>query len=126
VDKVAITIGVLLIALGIGGYAGSGYVAPTALIPAYFGVVLAVLGVVVAVKPTARKHAMHAAAAIALLGALAAGGRLVVSLSHGGHDRLALFSLVSMTVLCVLFVILAVRSFIAARKARQAGAAGAA
>jgi hypothetical protein len=123
VDKVAITIGVLLIALGIGGYAGSEYLHPTALIPAFFGVVLAILGIVVAVKPTARKHAMHAAAAIALLGALAAGGRLVVSLSHGGHDRLALFCLVSMTVLCVLFVILAVRSFIAARKARQAGAA---
>ena len=122
-DKVAITIGTLLILLGIGGFAGSGFAAPTALIPAYFGAALAILGVVVAVKPATRKHAMHAAAAIALLGALASGGRLVVSLSHGGHDRLAIFSLASMTVLCVLFVILAVRSFIAARRAREAGAA---
>lgn len=122
-DKVAITIGTLLILLGIGGFAGSGFVAPTALIPAYFGVVLAILGVVVAAKPAARKHAMHAAAAIALIGVLAAGGRLVMGLAKGNPKPLAVASLAGMTILCVLFVILAVRSFIAARKAREAGAA---
>jgi hypothetical protein len=123
VDKVAITIGVLLILLGLGGFAGSETHAPTALIPAYIGAVLALLGVVVAAKPAARKHAMHAAAAISLLGGAMAAWRLVKALSAGTATNLQLVSFVGTTALCFLFVILAVRSFIAARKAREAGAA---
>lgn len=122
-DKVAIVIGILLIALGVGGFIGSGDVAPTALIPAYVGAILAILGIVVAAKPDARKHAMHAAAAIALLGFLAAAGRLISVLAQGKHPpALAAFSQAGMAVLCVIFVTLAVRSFIAVRRAREAQA----
>lgn len=68
--KLAIVIGVLLIAAGLAGYFGAGRVSLTALIPAAFGLVLAGLGGVGYWKPSGRKHAMHAAAAIALLGLL--------------------------------------------------------
>lgn len=122
-DKVAIAIGLLLVILGVGGFAGSEHHAPTALIPAYIGAVLAILGVVVAAKPAARKHAMHAAAAITLIGGAMAGWRLVKALSAGTATHLQLLSFVGTTALCFLFVILAVRSFIAARKAREAGTA---
>jgi hypothetical protein len=43
---------------------------PTALIPAALGLVIALLGAVALRGGAARKHAMHAAAAIALLGAV--------------------------------------------------------
>jgi hypothetical protein len=66
---------------------------------------------------------MHAAATVALLGFLAATGRLLSGLVSGRHPSgLALFSLVGMAILCALFVLLAVRSFIATRRARQAQA----
>jgi hypothetical protein len=118
-DRVAIVIGACLIAVGIGGFVASGNVAPTALIPAYVGVVLAICGMIVLFQPTTRKHVMHLAATIGLLGFLAAIGRPIAVLAHGGSPpALAMFSFVSMALLCGLFVILAVRSFIAARRAR--------
>lgn len=43
-----------------------GHSAPTALIPAYVGVVFVILGVV-GFKESLRKHVMHVAAALALL-----------------------------------------------------------
>jgi hypothetical protein len=66
---VTIVAGVILSAIGLFGYFGSPQEnpSPTALIPAGFGVVLIVLGIV-AHRASARMHAMHAAAAIALLG----------------------------------------------------------
>ena len=64
---VAVGFGISLLALGIGVYLASGRSSLTALIPAVFGLALVVLGLV-AKRPSATKHAMHAAAVIALLG----------------------------------------------------------
>jgi uncharacterized membrane protein len=99
----------------------------TLFIPAIFGVLLAASGAV-ALKDHLRKHAMHAAAAIALLGALLAGGRGASKLSGlseaiSSGNWLAPLSVWLMTLICLAFVALCVRSFKAAAKARREAAA---
>jgi uncharacterized membrane protein (UPF0136 family) len=69
--KITLIFAALLIVLGILGYVLTGSQHPTALIPTYFGIVFAILGLLVTFKPTTRKHAMHAAVTLALLGFLA-------------------------------------------------------
>jgi hypothetical protein len=112
---------VLLILVGVIPYALHP-VSMTALIPAFAGLLLAVLGAV-ALSPGARKHAMHAAVVIGLLGFLAAAGRLISGLASGKTPTaLGATSLGLMALLCGLFVVLCVRSFINARRERQAAA----
>src|SRR4051812_47021621 len=83
-SRLAILFGILLIGVGVVGYAmGGDHKSPTALIPAYEGFVLAVCGAIVLAKPETRKHAMHAAATVGLLGFLAAAGRLISTLIKG-------------------------------------------
>jgi hypothetical protein len=95
----------------------------TALIPSVVGLLLLICGTL-GLDERMRKHAMHGAAGIALLGFLAAGGRLASKLGDifaGNISRPLMFSIL-MTVLCLAYVLLSVRSFIAARKARNAQA----
>lgn len=114
--KVTIGIAVLLIAVGLIGYFES--FARTSLIPAYFGIGILIAGVI-ALNPAYRKHAMHGAVMLGLLGFLAAAGRLVNVLFSGAMpSALGLFSLVSMALLTLIFVVLCVRSFIEARRSR--------
>jgi iron(III) transport system permease protein len=74
--------GLLLIVIGVASYTLTGRTSITALIPAFIGAVL-VICALIARKESARKHAMHAAVAVALLGALlnarrrVRGGRLI-------------------------------------------------
>lgn len=117
--RITILIGVLLLLLGLGVYAATGMKSVTALIPAFFGLPLLVLGLL-ALRDAWRKHAMHAAALVALLGFLGALARplqLVVS----GRPLVVSAPLVSqflMAILCGLLVVLAVKSFIDARRRR--------
>ena len=67
-------VGLLLMIIGIGSYVLTGRTSVTALIPAFFGVVFVVLAYV-ARNEAARKHAMHVAVALALVGAIASLGR---------------------------------------------------
>lgn len=118
----SIAFGVILIVLGAGFYVGTGSASMTALIPSFVGIVFVLLGVV-GLKEGLRKHAMHAAAALALVGFIgtAAMGfpKLVKHLSGTEIERpVAAIEQSVMSVLCLLFVILCVRSFIAARRAR--------
>lgn len=114
-----ILIGDLLVVLGVLSYA----LAPqfganrsvTALIPAFVGGALSLCGAI-AFKPAARRHAMHAAVAIATLGFLAAAARYLPNPLP--PTSLAPFSLVAMLVLCGVLVVAGVRSFIAARSNR--------
>ncbi len=123
---VSIACGILLILLGIWGrwYTGvpESATSNTALIPAGFGIALVILGFL-AFKDSLRKHAMHAAAALGLIGFLAAVGRGVVSwsafLSGKAKNGDAALALLLMAVICGVFVALCVRSFIAARRARK-------
>jgi hypothetical protein len=125
---VSIASGILLILLGVGTYVllppnpETGHVSPTALIPAGVGLALLLLGVL-ALKDSLRKHAMHAAAVIGLLGFLGGGymgfGKLMVLLAGGEVARpAAAYESSAMALICGVFVILCVRSFIMARRNR--------
>jgi hypothetical protein len=118
--KVTVLIGVLLIVVGVGAFLASDPRATTALIPAYAGVPMAILGFF-ALKPNLKMHAMHAAVMISLLGFLMSAVVLVIRLVRGQGTTLGRFTLIAMAALTLIHVILCVRSFIAARKARQAG-----
>ena len=119
-SSLALLFGALLLLTGVGGYAA--FQTPTALIPVGFGVLLGICGLV-ARKESLRRHAMHAAAVVALVGFLpSAPGLLgIPDLLAGEAARPAAVILRSvMAVLCLGFLVVAVRSFIAARKARSA------
>jgi hypothetical protein len=123
--RITVAFGVLLVLLGLGAYFGSGSdsPSPTALIPAAFGLLLCLCGGF-AFRPAWRKHAMHVAAVVALLGALASSGRAVASLAKlaGGGDvkTRALGSVLIMAATCWVLVALCVKSFIDARRRRAA------
>ena len=115
--RITIAVGGVLIVLGLVGYfpdQGSW----TALIPAIVGVLLAILGAL-ALQPQWRKHAMHGAVLIGLLGFLAAAGRAISVLAGGEiHNPKSFSMLVAMAVVCGVFVGLCVKSFIDARRSR--------
>ncbi|MFK7884754.1 MAG: hypothetical protein AB8F26_11290, partial [Phycisphaerales bacterium] len=88
----------------------------------FFGIPIAGLGLV-AMNPKARKHAMHVAVILGLLGFIAPLGRLIPVAIKGELQMVAsTFMLITMAVVCLVFVVLCVRSFIAARKASVAAA----
>jgi hypothetical protein len=109
--------GLILIVLGIASYMLTGRTSLTALIPAVFGAVL-VICALIARSENARKHAMHAAVAVGLIGALAALGRGIPAALAGDATRPAVLSQLVMGVLLLIYVALGVQSFIAARRAR--------
>lgn len=103
--------------LGVASYTMTGRTSVTALIPAFFGAVL-VICALIARKEAVRKHAMHAAVAIGLIGALASFGRGIPAMISGGANRPAVIAQIAMGVILLVYVALGVQSFIAARKAR--------
>jgi|SRR5688572_2596701 len=113
-----IVFGLVLTALGLAGYLLTGGVSVTALIPAFFGIVLLVLGFLARAEAM-RKHAMHAAAAVGLIGFI---GALMSLLRAPMETRSAManVSQITMLLLTGVFVILCVNSFRAARRARAA------
>jgi uncharacterized membrane protein len=118
----AVAFGVLLCALGAWGYLGAEeeHRSVTALIPAFVGIALVLLGLL-AFREAWRKHAMHAAAALGLLGFVAAGVRVGMKLARDGNlEGRAAMATTGMALLCAVFVALCVNSFIAARRARRA------
>jgi hypothetical protein len=89
----------------------------TALIPAGLGVVFVVLGLL-ARNDHLRKHVMHAAAALGLLGFLGAVIGFVMGSRAATVKPLALGCQAAMALICAAFVGLCVNSFIQARRAR--------
>lgn len=123
--KIAIGMGVLLVAVGILGAVSSvqhGGNAKTALIPFYVGDIFILLGVLSLVKPTLRKHMMHGLAVVSLLGAVAS--IVPIAIRWSSMKPMAQFSVAAMLLLCVITLALCIKSFIDARRARQATAAG--
>jgi len=110
--------GLVLIVLGIASYTMTGRSSVTALIPALFGAVF-VICALVGRNEAARKHAMHAAVVVGLIGAVAALWRLVPTVMRGEFTNpMASASQAIMAALLIVYVALGVQSFIAARKAR--------
>lgn len=111
-------VGALLVVLGGYAYTQSVVRSAMSLIPAFLGALFIVLAFV-AGRENLRKHAMHGAAALALVGLLAGIGPLAM----GGTRRfppLMIYSTTAMSVLCGIFLVFAVRSFVAARRGRTA------
>ena len=116
----ALLVGVILVAIGLGTFVGTGAHAPTALIPAALGVLIALAGLL-ARTPRLRMHAMHVAVLVALLGALGCvpGLLRLPALLGGTAERpVAVVAQVLTFVVCLAFVAIAVRSFIEARRSR--------
>ena len=112
--KTTILFGALLIITGLVGYLGTGSEQKTALIPAAFGIVILICGLLAA-NESRRMMAMHIAVFFGLLGAIG----VVPVLLKEGQPQAAFISKVVTLILCVIFVGLCIRSFIAARKARE-------
>ncbi len=110
--KPTLVFAALLIALGLGAFVFSG--SPTALLPAYPGLLLAILAGLALAFENWRRHLMHAAAVVALLGALAPAVTLGIRAAQMG--ALALTVNLGMLLLCGGLLALMVRSFIAARR----------
>ena len=117
-----IVFGILFIILGVGGFVATGSEHKTALIPAAFGVAYIVCGVL-ARKDDMRKHAMHGAAMLGLLGALVPIPGVIKFFKMISGETIerpqAAIAQTIMSVLSFVFVALCVRSFIAARRARE-------
>ena len=75
---ISVAVGTLLVIQGFGFYIGTASKSVTALIPACVGLPILVLGIL-AFRQSARKYAMHAAAALATLGLLAAVARIATA-----------------------------------------------
>jgi hypothetical protein len=122
VARITIGFAVLLILLGIIGFVATGSIHYTALIPTWAGLVFLLLGVL-ALRDNLRKHAMHAAALLAVIGFAATAGGLVGTgrwMMGQQVERLpAQISKGVMSLLCVVYVALCVRSFLDARKKRR-------
>lgn len=118
--KLSITIGILLILLGILSYVLTGAASATALIPSFFGIVFVGLGLWGQNKESMRKHAMHAALLLAILGVGGSFGGLLemIKMIGGATPQRPEASIAQgiMALICIFFIIAGVRSFIEARK----------
>lgn len=119
--KVTLIFAVLLAALGLVGYVGTGSVHPTALIPLWIGLALGLFGFL-AISPNEgrRKLFMHVNVTIALLGFLGSAVEAIRGYVHAQAagvepNQIALASKVTLAGLLFIYIVLCVRSFIAAR-----------
>ena len=122
-SKITILFGALLCVLGVGFYVGTGQTSVTALIPSFLGLVFILVGAL-GLKPNLHKHAMHAAAVLALLGFLASLRGVfgfVKILSGAEVERpYAIYEQTVMGLLCLIFTGLCIKSFIDVRRKREA------
>lgn len=118
--KISITFGVILILLGLISYFGISSESITALIPAFLGIPVLILGII-ALNEKYLKHAMHAATILILLGFVGTTIRVLPVIFSGDEIKNpdAVKVQLVMTLICLAFLILAVKSFIDARRARK-------
>jgi len=119
--KITLIFSALYIVLGVAAFFLTGAVHKTALIPAYFGMVLLILGLL-GQKENLRKHVMHAALLVVLL-ALFGTARSLLKLPlafDGTAERpFAIYAQAATAVLSISFLALGIRSFILARRSRS-------
>jgi hypothetical protein len=121
VPAITLTFGLALVVLGLAGYGLTGATSLTALIPAAFGLVLVVSGLL-ARNVRWRMHAMHAAVVVALLGFLGSfrGLLQIGAVVDGSAARpAAVVSQSLMALLTLVYITMAVRSFVSARRSRR-------
>ncbi len=118
--QVTLVIGILLTLLGVISYFLSGGASLTALIPSVFGVIFIALAQV-AKKESVRKHTMHFAVGLAMVGFLGVAVRAFVPfaamLGGGQVDHPgAVIAQIIMAVLCFVLLAYGIRSFVEARR----------
>jgi hypothetical protein len=122
----SIVIGLGLLLIGLQGYFDFGGVlgvkehSPTALIPAGIGAILIVCGIL-SRDDRLRKHVMHLAALVGVLGFFGALFRPVQALVRDGTVDLQAVPVrlqLMTALLCLVFVVMCVQSFVAARRGR--------
>ncbi len=114
--------GAILILMGVGSYLAT-MKSFTALIPAVLGLIILVCGIL-AQNEAKRKHAMHSAAVVAVIGFFGSCMRGVPAVLSGKplEHPIATAMQCATALLCVIFLALCIRSFKAARLARAANA----
>ena len=116
--QASVIFGGLLVMLGAVGYVATDMVSLTALIPAAFGLVIILLGMI-AYDASRRRLAMHVAMGVAVLGILGSASGLVdaaQALGSGATPGAAAISRALMALILVVYLVLGVRSFMAARR----------
>jgi hypothetical protein len=106
--------GLLLLALGAGGYFG---IAPElkTIVPGVCGIALLSMALVAAVKGSLRKHAMHAATLVALVGLLVNAFGTADLIRRVFAEPLQVIQFVA-ALLCATFLGMSIKSFIDARR----------
>lgn len=123
--KMTIVVGGVLIVLGLIGFGATGSTHPTSLIPTWFGMALAILGLLARTEDARKRMLwMHIAVTVGLLGFLFPGVMATMAWvkAHGGAlaRPAATEEQAAMAVVCLVFVAMCIRSFIAARRGRNA------
>jgi hypothetical protein len=117
--KAAMLFGVIFIILGLVAYVGISSESITALIPAFLGVPMLILGWL-ALNEKYLKHAMHGAAVLTLLGFGGTVGGLIKFFRMIGGEQFERGSAITvqalMSLLCFIFLVLAIKSFIDVRR----------
>ena len=120
--KLSVVFGLILIILGLISYLGISSESITALIPAFLGVPVFVLGLL-ANSEKYLKHSMHSAAVLMLLGFGGTVGGLIKFFRMLGGEVFERPSAITiqaiMAVLCLIFLIFAIKSFIDARRGKK-------
>lgn len=119
---ISIVFGILLSALGLGAYVGTGSESVTALIPAFLGAPILLCGIIAGIFSKARMHVMHVAALLGLLGTVPLAMSLpkVGTLIAGTAELpFATTMQLAMGTISVVFLAFCVKSFIDARRARK-------
>jgi hypothetical protein len=123
--KLTIVFGVLLVVLGLASFVLTGSSHPTSLIPAAFGLVLALSGGLASGNDAKKRMLwMHIAVTVGLVGFIFPAVMSIKALVHAHAQQVelahpaAVHSQLIMAFVCLIFVILCVRSFIAARRSR--------
>jgi len=120
--KFSIAFGITLIILGFISYFGISSESVTALIPAFLGVIVLILGFLT-LNEKYLKHSMHAAAVLMLLGFAGTVSGLIKFFRMIGGEAFERPSAITvqaiMAVICLIFLIFAIKSFIDARRNRS-------
>lgn len=122
--KLTLVFALILIILGVAVFIATGSHAPTALIPAYFGILLGILGLLANTPNSKRRMLfMHIAVTVGLIGFIFPGWRGVGDLMTQMHGEIvlrpaAMKEELAMAAICLVYVLLCIRSFISARRDR--------
>lgn len=122
--KITLVFAVALIILGVAVFIATGSHAPTALIPAYFGIFLGILGLLANTEDGKRRMLfMHIAVTVGLIGVIFPGWRAASEFIASARwsampHPAAVKEEFAMATICLVFVLVCVRSFISARRTR--------